>query len=252
MAGLPAVATPLLSLGSKPCANARPGLWPAVGARYGAQCHQWIDVSARPVHAAALESRLDHELVRAFSAAAANRIAGGLKRRVLHLGQALVKYATVRSRASVAAVGSSARWIGSRATAESTCRAPSAACLSVCACSSSHAFNSGVAVPSAGWAAAVKCSMACGKSRMRTASGRSTSTNPCSHSAPSCTALSMANRKSLLVARCRFARPWTIATPPCLRPCRRRSTLARDATQFSSPCPRGEDANEYRARSVRR
>src|SRR5438132_5595300 len=49
MTGSSAGATPLLSLGSKPCANARPGLWPAVG--------------ARPVHTAALESRLDHELV---------------------------------------------------------------------------------------------------------------------------------------------------------------------------------------------
>jgi hypothetical protein len=151
MTGSPAGATPLLSLGSKSCANARPCLWPAVGARQGAQCHQWIDVSARPVHTAALESRLDHDLVRAFSAATANRVAGGLKRRVLHLGQAFgeVRHGAIpRFRRGV---GSSARWIGNQATAESTCRALSAACLSVCACSSSHAFNSGVAVPSTGW-----------------------------------------------------------------------------------------------------
>ena len=51
LTGSSAGATPLLSLGSKSCANARPCLWPAVGARHGAQCHQWIDVSARPVHA---------------------------------------------------------------------------------------------------------------------------------------------------------------------------------------------------------
>jgi hypothetical protein len=64
------------------------GLEPAIGTRDGPQRHQWIDVSTRPVHPAALESRLDHDLIGAFGAATANRIASRLKRRVLHLRQA--------------------------------------------------------------------------------------------------------------------------------------------------------------------
>ena len=58
LAGSPPGTAPLLSLSPKMCADAWPGLWPAIGACDGPQCHQWINVSTRPVHATALEWHL--------------------------------------------------------------------------------------------------------------------------------------------------------------------------------------------------
>src|SRR5437764_538773 len=41
--------------------------------------HHRVHIGARPVHPAAFEPRLDHQLVRALHQAAADRVAGGLK-----------------------------------------------------------------------------------------------------------------------------------------------------------------------------
>src|SRR3989441_3569825 len=88
MAGSPPRVTSLVSLSAKSSADAWPHLGPAIGTGDGPQRHQGIDVSTCPVHPAPLESRLDHDLVGAFGAATADRIAGRLKGGVVDLCQA--------------------------------------------------------------------------------------------------------------------------------------------------------------------
>src|SRR5207244_13030495 len=87
MAGAPTRATSLVSVSAKSSADARPRFGPTIGTRDRPQRDQWIDVSTCPVHAAALESRLDDDLVGALGAAAANRVPGGLEGGVVHLRQ---------------------------------------------------------------------------------------------------------------------------------------------------------------------
>src|SRR5207244_8707685 len=77
-----------VGLSAKSSADVRPRFRPTIGTRDGPQRDEWIDVSARPVHPTALESRVDHALVGALGAAPAVRVSGGLKRGVLHLRQA--------------------------------------------------------------------------------------------------------------------------------------------------------------------
>src|SRR5258708_38515764 len=87
MSGAPTRPTSYVSLSTKSSADARPGLRPTIGTRDGPQRYEWIDVSTCPVHTAALESHLDHNLVGTFGAAAADRVPGGLEGGVLHLRQ---------------------------------------------------------------------------------------------------------------------------------------------------------------------
>src|SRR6266542_4504063 len=89
MTGSPPRAAPLLGFGSETRRDARPGRGPAVAAGDRSQGDEWFNVRAGPVHATALQSRFDHELVGALGAAAADRVTGRLKCRVLHLRQAL-------------------------------------------------------------------------------------------------------------------------------------------------------------------
>src|SRR5258708_12397081 len=87
MTGAPTQATALVSVSAKSSADARPRFGPTIGTRDGPQRHQRIDMSTCPVHAAAFESCLDHDLIGAFGAAAANRVPGGLEGSVAHLRQ---------------------------------------------------------------------------------------------------------------------------------------------------------------------
>jgi hypothetical protein len=65
MPGASTRATALVSISAKSSADARPGFRPTIGTRDGPQRDEWIDVSTCPVHATALESHLDHDLVAA-------------------------------------------------------------------------------------------------------------------------------------------------------------------------------------------
>jgi len=67
--------------------EARPCLRPTIRTSDRPQCDERIHVRACPVHAAAFQSRLDHQLVGAFHTAAADRKAQRLETRVLDLVQ---------------------------------------------------------------------------------------------------------------------------------------------------------------------
>src|SRR5438067_1675918 len=80
---------PVPAAGGLLCNPMRPDLGPAfrpaITAGEGPQGHHRIHVRAGPVHAAALQPRFDHQLVRALHRPAADRIPGGSKLRVLQL-----------------------------------------------------------------------------------------------------------------------------------------------------------------------
>jgi uncharacterized protein YciW len=75
MAGSPRRTAPLLNFSPKSRTDARLHFGPAVSTGYSPQRYERVDVLASPVHATALQPRLDHHFVGALRAAAANRVA---------------------------------------------------------------------------------------------------------------------------------------------------------------------------------
>ena len=69
--------------------NSGPRLRPTIRTSDRPQGDEWVDVRARPVHAAAFQARLNHQLVGAFNAPAADRKALSLEYGVLALVQPL-------------------------------------------------------------------------------------------------------------------------------------------------------------------
>lgn len=94
-----------------------PSLRPPVGARDGAQRDQRVHMYSCPVHATALQSRLDDQLVGAFDATATDRKALRLKGGVLDLVQPfaqIVQRSVARLASGCRITGSLNRQVGQR------------------------------------------------------------------------------------------------------------------------------------------
>ena len=148
------------------CARSGPSLIPAITTDDIAQRQHRIDMRPRPVHATALQPRLDDQFIATFNGAVTNRPAGRQERRVLHMGDALLQVGQMRrlSRPTRA---------GRRPSVALRPRPrPGPLCLSSCSCVFSQLCASRLPSPKLAWPTAAMCSPACGKSRMRTASAR--------------------------------------------------------------------------------
>ncbi len=87
---------PLVLLTAQGLDDLRPGFIPTVIADDVAQRQHGIDMAAGPVHAAALQARLDDQFVGALGGAVANRPTRCQKSRIVHVSLALLQICQMR------------------------------------------------------------------------------------------------------------------------------------------------------------
>ena len=83
--------TPLPLLLAECAHDLRPGLFPSVVADDVPQRQHWVDMRPCPMHATALQTGLDHELVSALYGPVSDRPTGRPKSRIRHVCNALLQ-----------------------------------------------------------------------------------------------------------------------------------------------------------------